>query len=63
MKSFLRDHSKQEWVKVLLTCDSQIIHPGNQYFLGPCNNFETVFDFARSELKLVLLDSHKTYHI
>ena len=28
-----------------------------------CNNFGTVLDFARSALKLVLLDSHKTYLI
>ena len=28
-----------------------------------CNNFETVLDFAQSALKLVVLDSHKTYHI
>ena len=28
-----------------------------------CNNFETALNFAWSALKLVLLDSHKTYHI
>ena len=28
-----------------------------------CNNYETVLDFARSVLKLALLDSPKTYHI
>ena len=28
-----------------------------------CNNFETVLNFARSALKLVLLNSHKTYRI
>ena len=31
--------------------------------LTPCNNFETALDFARSALKLVVLDSHKTYCI
>ena len=31
--------------------------------IGGCNNFGTVHDFARSSFKLVLLDSHKTYHI
>ena len=30
---------------------------------GKCNNFETVLDFAPSALKLVVLDSHKTYCI
>ena len=30
---------------------------------GRCNNFVSVHDFARSALKLVLLNSHKTYHI
>ena len=28
-----------------------------------CNILETVLNFARSALKLVVLDSHKTYHI
>ena len=29
---------------------------------GDCSNSGTVHEFARSALKLVLLDSHKTYH-
>ena len=28
-----------------------------------CNNFTVALDYAQSALKLVLLDSHKTYHI
>ena len=31
--------------------------------VGVCNNSGTVHELARSALKLVLLDSHKTYHI
>ena len=35
--------------------------PGTIPVEWKCNNFETVLDFARSVLKLVVLDSHKTY--